>query len=293
MSNIEQERFYYVDSGIGEKTPGCPYTHYQDGRDIKSFIVPPRGYELTGFKLEPYPETDAFYDGKIVAQYKKIPFAASFKKNPWKYILTIFSFLSVFAVLAFFFTNRRPKHSTQHFNPYTEIVSRPVDSTNYEQDTAASTMIIAEASGSEEPIAETTVVEEVAKEEKLIEDTPPTENVVEHNVKESETSQAPVEEAKPEQEAQTTTALTQDQFHKELWDLIHNKERHMRTYHDLYKKYKGLHLKTKEYYYLYLTILENTTAFEEWKAKLVRIPDNELQSINTINALKQRIETYE
>ena len=67
----------------------------------------------------------------------------------------------------------------------------------------------------------------------------------------------------------------------------------MRTYHNLYDKYKRLNIKSKEYYYLYLTILENTTGFETWKNKLVKIPDNELQSINTINALKQKIEAYE
>ena len=56
MSNTEQEHFYYVDPGIGEKGRGCPYTFHKDGHDIRSFIIPPLGYELTDFKLEPYPK---------------------------------------------------------------------------------------------------------------------------------------------------------------------------------------------------------------------------------------------
>ena len=291
MSNIEQDHFYYVDPGIGKKGRGCPYTFHKDGHDVRSFITPPKGYELTGFKLEPYPE-DKFYDGKIVAQFRKIPFSTSIKRNWGQYLLSFFSFLCVIGVLAFFFTNRKPKHSTQHFTN-TEIASMPVDSMDQGQDTAASSMIIAEASSSEDPIMDTTVVEEVAKEEEVKEPTPSKDNVVGNEVKESETTQAPVEEAKPQQEAQPTAALTKDQFHKELWDLIHNKERNMRTYHNLYDKYKRLNIKSKEYYYLYLTILENTKGFETWKNKLVKIPDNELQSINTINALKQKIEAYE
>lgn len=293
MSNIEQEHFYYVDSGIGEKIPGCPYTHYQDGRDIKSFIVPPKGYELTGFKLELYPETDAFYDGKIIAQYKKISFAASFKRNPGKYLLTSFSFIGVFAVLAFFFTNRKPKLSTQHFMyPNTEVATIPIDTMVHELD--SDTSAVAEYTITEEPVKETIAMEEVAEEEHLEvsqKKTPPVEDAVEY--KEKEIVQESPTEPDPTQESQSTAALTKDQFHQELWDLIHHKEKNMRTYFNLYKKYKDLNLKTKEFFYLYLTILENTTAFEEWKAKLVRIPDNELQSINTINALKQKIEAYE
>jgi hypothetical protein len=295
MSNTEQEHFYYVDPGIGEKGRGCPYTFHKDGHDIRSFIIPPLGYELTDFKLEPYPE-DKFYDGKIVAQYKKIPFFSFIKRNFWKYFLTAFSFLAVFAVLAFFFTNRRPKLSTQHFNPNTEVTAIPSDTIAQEQvpDTSSK---MAKGSNAEEPVEETITVEKVAEGE-IKEMTPTNEivveqNVVEQNVKENETAQVSTAESEPEQESQPVVALTKEQFHQEFWDLIHRKERHMRTYHELYTKYKGLHLKTKEFYYLYLTILENTAAFEAWKAKLVLIPNDELQAINTVNALKQKIEEYE
>ena len=102
-TTVQQDRIYYVDSGIGKKIAGCPYTHYKDGRDIRSFIVPPKGYELTGFKFEPYSETNAFYDGRIIAQYEQVSFAALFKKNPWKY-LAFFSIIGGVIVGAIFFT---------------------------------------------------------------------------------------------------------------------------------------------------------------------------------------------
>lgn len=292
MSNLDQEHFYYVDPGIGEKRPGCPYTHYQDGRDVKSFIVPPKGYELTGFKLVPSPETEKFYDGKIVAQFEKIPFAASYKKDPKKYILTFFSFACVLAVLVFFFTNGESKLSPQHVkDPKTDIATLLDDTLIVEQSTEDS------SNGDSFSIEETTATKkEVVKEEALQEVVPPTENSVETNDnvndKVNKTPQEPNVESKTKQEPAPSTLLTKEQFHQELWQLIHHKERNMRTYKKLYNKYKGLHLKNKEFFYLYLTILENTAGFDEWKAKLVKIPDDELKSINTINALKQKLEEY-
>lgn len=290
MSNIDQEHFYYVDAGIGEKSPGCPYTHYQDGRDVKSFIIPPKGYELTGFKLVPW-EADKFYDGKIVAQFEKIPFSISLKRNFGKYLLTTISFLGVIAVLAYFFTNRRPKHSTQHFKyPNTEVATVHADTMNQEQ-AADSFSMINEDSIINQAVKETAVEEDI-DEEKVEEQVQPTENTVEPNVKENEAVQVAKAESEPKQQSQPEEALTKEQFHYELWELIHHKERHMRTYKDLYNKYKGLHLKNKEFFYLYLTILENTSGFEEWKANLVKIPDDKLKSINTIDALKQKLEEY-
>lgn len=287
MSNIEQEHFYFVDPGIGEKSPGCPYTLYQDGRDVRSFIVPPKGYELTSFKLEPFPETEKFYDGKIVAQYQKIPISTSIKRSIGKYLLTTFSFLCVLAVLAFFFTNGRAKLSSQHNNPKADIATIPDDTLIQNQD--SDTSAIAEVIIVEEPSENTIETEEVGKEEETQKEALPVENAVEHNNEQKETVQESTAKSEPEQEPQPTAELTKEQFDQEFWDLIHQKERHMRTYMDLYKKYKGLHLKTKEYNYLYLTILENTDAFNEWKSKLVRIPDDELQSINTIKELKQKL----
>ena len=66
----------------------------------------------------------------------------------------------------------------------------------------------------------------------------------------------------------------------------------MDTYFNLYESYKGK-VKGKEYNYLRLTILKNTAEFKKWKNKLLGIPDSDLQSINTIDALEQRIKQSE
>ena len=83
------------------------------------------------------------------------------------------------------------------------------------------------------------------------------------------------------------------QFKEEFWTLIHNQEKSMRTYHDLYSKYKGDKLRSKEFFYLYLTILENTSNFNAWKANLLRVPASEIKSIRTVSALEQKLEEYE
>ena len=134
--------------------------------------------------------------------------------------------------------------------------------------------------------------EEVTKEKVHQEVVPPIENSVEPDSKVNRTDQKPNTESKTKQESTPSTLTTKDQFHQELWELIHQKESNMRTYKKLYNKYKKSHLKNKEYFYLYLTILENTSGFEEWKANLVKIPDDKLKSINTIDALKQKLEEY-
>lgn len=278
MSNSEHDHFYYVDPGVGEKSKGCPYTFYADGHDVRSYIIPPAGYELTVFKLEPYPD-DKFYDGKIVAQYKKIPISDTLKKNFMRYVLIfvpIMGILAIFAFLYFSYTN----HSSRIFGrnklkPKTEIKASPIDSTVHEQVSDTSSIASNMANGQTNNV-------EIAMEKT-------TENKTEV-VKEEDASEEI--ESKSDSDSKPETGVTKDQFHKEFWDLIHRKENRMRIYNDLYRKYKNLNLKSAEYYYLYLTILKNGYAFDEWKAKLVNIPSDELVSVNTISALKQKIEEY-
>lgn len=279
MSNTEHNHFYYVDPGIGEKSKGCPYTFYADGHDVRSYIIPPAGYELTVFTLEPYPD-DKFYDGKIVAQYKKIPISATLKKNFLRYVLIFFpimGILAIFAFLYFSYTN----HSSRLFGrnklkPKTEIKASPVDTTVRKQviDTSSITNDTTNRQTNNVGIAMEKTTDnnvEVVKEEVAFEDV----------------------ESKSDSDPKPETGLTKEQFHQEFWNLIHHKESHMRTYNDLYRKYKNMNLKSAEYYYLYLTILKNGYAFDEWKAKLANIPSDEIASINSISALKQKIKEFE
>lgn len=150
MSSPEQKHFYYVDPGIGEKSRHCPYSFYKDGSDIQSFIRPPEGYELTNFIYMPY-EEDNFYDGKIVAQYRKKTLFPNIKKN----LLYVFSFLGIIGIcviLANHFLNSRPKPAPVMSNmqaPNTEPSALPIDSTIQTQ--APDTSAIAEAIVEKEP----------------------------------------------------------------------------------------------------------------------------------------------
>lgn len=301
----ENDHIYYVDAGIGTKSRSCPYTHHEDGRDVFSYVYPPKGYELTGFKLEPY-ESDKFYDGKIVAQYEKKTFSDKLSENLWMYILAAIAFIGVLAVLAFYvFDFPRKPSPTQQAKPSARsfIVDTPVQ--EQVSDTpinSENTLIVEDVKENvidEAPETEEVAVEEVAKEETT---EPVKEEIAQEEATPIEKTAEPqekaiVEKSEPEpvatQEEQPTEVLTKEQFHEEFWDLIHNKESHMRTYGNLYRKYKSLNLKTREFYYLYLTILENTTAFSSWKDKLLNIPSDELKSIQSISALNEKLEEYE
>ena len=302
--NTENDHIYYVDAGIGRKSRSCPYTHHKDGRDIYRYIYPPKGYKLTGFKLEPY-ESDKFYDGKIVAQYEKKSFSDKLSENLWMYILAAIAFIGVLAVLAFYvFDFPRKPSPTQQAKPSASsfIVDTPVQEKVSDTPINGENTIIVEDI-EENVIDEIPETEEVAVEEVTEETTEPVkEEIAKEEVKPIEKTAEPkekeiVEKSEPEpvatQEEQPTEVLTKEQFHEEFWDLIHNKESHMRTYGNLYRKYKSLNLKTREFYYLYLTILENTTAFSSWKDKLLNIPSDELKSIQSISALNEKLEEYE
>lgn len=288
MSNTERDHFYYVDPGIGEKQQGCPYTFYKDGHDVRSFITPPDGYELTDFKFEPYPE-DLFYDGKIIAQYKKIPFSDMLKKNLGRYVLVFLTIIGLLAAVVFGF-----RFVQQHKNgimrrlklkPKTEIKAKPANKTK-QGPVADSTKIKAikiNGKASNDEVATEKIVEQ--------KETSPIEEAVEHK-EAAETEQSEIA-LNTHQEPQLADALTTEQFQQEFWDLIHRKARQMGTYGDLYRKYKDSNINCKEFSYLYSTILENNNAFDVWKAKMVQIPEDEIRSINSINTLRKVLEEYD
>lgn len=303
MSNTDNNhnQIYYVDPGIGRKSRSCPYTHYKDGHDVYQFIYPPKGYKLTGFKLEPY-ESDNFYDGKIVAQYEKYTFSDRLRQNLLKYVLAFIAIIGVAAIVAYYvfdFPHKPAKQPVQE--PETEIQTLPGDTLapNQVLDTTVfidSTLIndsilIIEDTINKEPVTEEIALNEVVNEEIVQVEEQPIEVPVENNVKENEVT--PTVTETQSQPTETEEVLTKEQFRKEFWELIHRKETHMRAYGSLYRKYKSLNLKTREFYYLYLTILEDGPAFNVWKDKLVSIPDDELKSIHSISALEQKIEEYQ
>ena len=245
MSNPEQKHFYYVDPGIGEKSRNCPYSFYKDGSDIWSFITPPEGYELTNFIFMPY-EEDKFYDGEIVAQYKKKPILPKIKRNAL-YILIFLGIIGIWGILAHRFFNSRHEPATimsSIQNPNTESSALPLDSTTQNQ--VSETSAIAEA-----------VVEKESKKEDIVE-----------------------VEKEPNKEGITI----EDQFRQEFWSLIHKRDPKMDSYHNLFVNNKGK-VNCEEYEYLRLVILDSTKAYKEWHRKLNTLPESQLQNINTIAAL--------
>ena len=36
------EKHYSIDPGEGKKMDGCPYSTFEDGRDVQDFIIPKR-----------------------------------------------------------------------------------------------------------------------------------------------------------------------------------------------------------------------------------------------------------
>ena len=62
----------------------------------------------------------------------------------------------------------------------------------------------------------------------------------------------------------------------------------MDAYDTLFKDNKGK-VEGEEYDYLRYTILKNSTAFKEWTSRLQKIPTSDLETINTINDLKSKL----
>ena len=63
MADFEEKK-YSIDAGPGKKMDGCPYSNYEDGHDIKDYIIPPKGYVFTGFIFDPDAKNQ-IYDGKL------------------------------------------------------------------------------------------------------------------------------------------------------------------------------------------------------------------------------------
>ena len=291
MSTTGQDLFYFVDPGLGEKGPGCPYSFYKDGRDVRAFITPPPGYELTDFKLEPYPE-DKFYDGKIVAQYSEIPVSNKLSSFVLKHILPIAFIIAILTVLAFFIYNNLAKSKPAPQNdlkPKTEVKAADTVVQKQVSDTTTNAEVIT----NEEPVSNEISTEEVVENQEVQNEVIPTENIDVIKNEKAEITLETKADANPAQEPQQAETLTKEQFQQEFWSLIHHQESRMQSYGNLFRKYKSQDIKSKEFIYLSVTILENTTAFGEWKNKLVRIPENEIKSINTITALKEKLEEFE
>ena len=260
------EKHYSIDPGKGEKMDGCPYSVYEDGRDVQDYIVPPKGYNFVGFRFEPL-INNQIYDGKLVAQYEKSSLQDRLTTNLWKVMIPIFivAVIGIVVVLAVsIFRNPKPANPGTK-QPNTETVIAPADTLSVvEEDTTAMVVV------SEEE--ETDVIVNLTD-----------------SIKQQEENQVVTEENNTVLPAQDDPNV---QFKNEFWTLIHQRTIMMDPYHELYVNYKDK-ASGEEYDYLRLVILKDYATFKEWYGKLHKVPISDLEGINTIQDLKNKLNEIE
>ena len=254
------DKHYSIDPGRGEKMEGCPYSIYEDGRDVKDYIVPPKGYIFTGFRFEPL-TNNQIYDGKLVAQYEKASIQVRLTSNLWKILIPIFITIVVAIVVLLavsIFRNPKPSKTNSPKTP-TETIVSPVDTNSI----AIPTADTAKPTATPVPQENNVVVEQM---------------------------QTVVQEEKPQQ-VETPQPAANDpnaQFKQKFWTLIHQRTFTMDSYHDLYINYKGK-VEGEEFDYLRFTILKDYASYKAWYDELKKIPENQLKSIKTVDELKNKI----
>lgn len=243
-----KERRFSIDPGKGKKMDGCPYSIYEDGRDVKEYIIPPKGYIFKGFRFDP-DANNQIYDGMLIAEYEKEPFNDVLKSNLWKVMLAV-GIIAVVAVVVFLALSvfKDPKPSKPTNDPKPEVVAT---------DTVTPSDSISEVQPKdEEPVSQPDV--------------------------------KPTEETSQPEEPQPTADDPSAQFKKDFWNLVHQRTIQMDPYDLLYKDNKAT-ASGEEYDYLRFEVLKDTPHFKEWSTKLRKIPANELESINTVNDLKNKL----
>ena len=256
------ERRFSIDPGKGKKMDGCPYSVYEDGRDVKDYIIPPKGYKFKGFRFDP-DACNQIYDGRLIAEYEKEPFNDILKSNLWKFILAlvIIAVVTVVVILAVNVFNK-PKTDKPTKKPKTTTLVKdtiPEKEENTVQ-LAKEKDPVMSSKDTVKPSDNTGILDLNAKKDK--------ETVV-------ETSQPAADDPSA-------------QFKKEFWTLIHQRTIMMDPYDMLYKDNKNK-AEGEEYEYLRYTILENFATFKDWSGKLRKVPASELESINTISDLKKKL----
>ena len=260
-----KERRFSIDSGNGKKMDGCPYSIYEDGNDVKDYIIPPKGFVFKGFVFDPE-SCNQIYDGKLIAQYEKESFNDTLKSNLWKLIraLVIFAVIALIVLLA---VNvfKGPK-SDKHIKPQT---SNPItiDTTDASDTATILTTNIINTNQSDSTSVSLTENDNLT-----------------HELKDVNASLDDDELMSSTISVDTPNTL----FNQEFWALIHQCILMMDSYHNLYTQYKEK-VNGEEFDYLKYTILKNSTTFKEWSGKLRKIPANELQEITTINDLKNKL----
>ncbi len=258
MADFNERRFS-IDPGKGKKMDGCPYSVYEDGRDVKEYIIPPKGYKFKGFRFDP-DACNQIYDGRLIAEYEKESFIAIFKSNLWKFVfaLAIIAVITVVVILAVNVFNK----------PKPDKPAKKPENTTLVKDTVKEKVKVQPVEKSA-PVPAKDTVKPNDKDNAAILDL----NAKKDNVKE---------------EPQPAADDPNVQFKQAFWSLIHQRTIMMDPYDLLYKDNKNK-VEGEEYEYLRYTILENFASFKAWSSKLHKVPVSELESINTIKDLKNKL----
>lgn len=261
MAEFFKERHFSIDPGKGKKMDGCPYSTFEDGRDVKEFIIPPKGYIFKGFRFDP-DASNQVYDGKLTAEYEKESFNDILKSNLWKFLLALglIAIITVVVILAINVFNKPKPVKT----PEPIVV---VSDTTKDNETV-------QPAQAKDTLATVTETDKVAeKDDDVILDL----NAKKDTVKEE-----------PQPAADDPTV----KFKNDFWTLIHERTIMMDPYDNLFKENKNK-VEGEEYEYLRTTILKDFSSFKAWSGKLHKIPVSELESINTVKDLKNKIYTIE
>ena len=256
-----KERHFSIDPGKGKKMDGCPYSTFEDGRDVKDFIIPPKGYSFKGFRFDP-DASNQIYDGKLIAEYEKDTFNDILKSNLWK-VLLVLGIIAIITVVVILAVNvfSGPNKPTKTPEPVS-VVTDTAKETKTQP-----TQIVATTDSTMTAISDTIKAE--TQNDAVIVDL----NAKKDTVKEE-----------PQPAADDPNVL----FKQDFWTLIHQRTIMMDPYDKLYKDNKNK-VEGEEFDYLKLTILKDFSSFKVWSGKLHKIPIAELESINTIKDLKNKL----
>ena len=242
---------------------GCPYSTFEDGRDVKEFIIPPKGYIFKGFRFDP-DASNQVYDGKLTAEYEKESFNDILKSNLWKFLLALglIAIITVVVILAINVFNKPKPVKTPEPIVVVSDTTKDKNSETVQPTETKDTLAVAN---------ETDKAAE--KDDDVILDL----NAKKDTVKEE-----------PQPAADDPTV----KFKNDFWTLIHERTIMMDPYDNLFKENKNK-VEGEEYEYLRTTILKDFSSFKAWSGKLHKIPVSELESINTVKDLKNKIYTIE
>ena len=276
MTDIK-ERHFSIDPGKGKKMDGCPYSIYEDGHDVEEYIIPPKGYVFVGFKFDPE-ATNQIYNGKLTAEYSKEPFKDRLKANLWKFILAfvIVAVISIIAILAAgVFKDPKPNRPTKETTTVVDTKDSKKDNDKKEKK-------------DKKKKDRKKKNKEKKNKDKVAEENTATANVVEPQPVETVPEVKETQEEQKKVEPQPDVNDPNVQFKQEFWTLIHQRTIAMDPYDALYKENKNK-VECEEYDYLRYTILKDYVSFKAWYTSLKKIPENQLQSIKSVDELKKII----